>query len=279
MPTKPACIVILIHGLGNQERTWSQEFRKSLKAELASAAVKVKLVDAYWAPLSTIKEAVRPRLTATHFGVRDLELEDEAYRRTVLEFSRMLAAEAGAPVDAHSLSPVDVFDWIRDKLAGAQELVVDVGNYVARNAVRTAVQNILHARLGEAHSRDRGVSVILVSHSQGTVISYDVLRQAGGNYPNLHTWITMGSPLRKYFAFPLRWGRQRLGILPSLRWLNLYDEEDIVGKDLRETIDWPKPRPEDQVVDNRKNAKDAHDHWHNPDVVKAVAAEIRSVLD
>jgi hypothetical protein len=277
MPAKPSCIVILVHGVGNQKKTWSQEFRQALKAELGSAAARAKLVDAYWAPLSTVKDVFHPTLAAT-FGTTGIALEDEAYRRAVLEFSRMLAAEAGAPVDAHSFGPGDAFEWVKSKLEVVQELVVDVGNYVARNGVRTAVQNVVHARLGETDAGSPDAPVVLVSHSQGTIICYDALRQAGANYANLRTWITMGSPLRKYFAFPLQWGRQQLGMPANVRWLNLYDKQDPVGKDLRDAVTWPKPQPEDRVVDNKKNAKDAHDHWHNPQVVKAVADEIRSVL-
>src|SRR5439155_24350061 len=142
----------------------------------------------------------------------------------------------------------------------------------------TAVQNVLHACLGEASAAGTDVPLLIVSHSQGTVISYDVLRQAGGSYANLRTWITMGCPLQKYFAFPLQWGRQQLGVQPGLRWLNLYDPMDIVGKGLGGAVDWPAPQPQDQVVDNVHNAHDAHDHWHNPQVVQAVAAEITKLL-
>ena len=190
----------------------------------------------------------------------------------------MLAAEAGAPVGAESFGPSDLFGTIEGLLPGGRELVVDVGNYVGRNSVRTAVQNVLHACLGAAGAEGPGVPTLVVSHSQGTVISYDVLRQAGGSYPSLRTWITMGCPLRKYFAFPLEWGRHQLGVPPGLRWLNLYDPTDIVGKDLSGAVDWPAPQPQDQVVDNVHNAHGAHDHWNNPQVVQAVAAEITRLL-
>lgn len=279
MPSKPACIAVLIHGLGDQKETWSRSFRRSLNAELARDAARVQLVDAYWAPLSTIRDAVHPTMAAAGRGLGGTSLEDEVYGRTVSEFSRMLADEAGARGRVRGFGPGDILDWLKDKLEAAPELVADVSNYVARNGVRTAVQNVLHARLAEAHSlQDRSIPVVLVSHSQGTVISYDVLRQAGPNYVNLRTWITMGSPLRKYFAFPLQWGRQQLGVPSGLRWVNLYDKKDIAGKDLRSAVDWRQPRPIDVVVDNKKNAANAHDHWHNPEVVKAVAGEIRRVL-
>jgi hypothetical protein len=276
--SEPACTTILIHGLGDQPESWSRAFRASLTDQLGSDAARVQLVDAYWAPLSTARDTVRPRLAPELQGTGDMGVEDETYRRTVLEFSRMLAADSGATLGPHARGPGDIFDSITPRIPGGIELVVDVGNYVARNGVRTAVQNVLHTCLGQARSEREGAPTLVVSHSQGTVISYDVLRQAGGSYPNLRTWITMGSPLRKYFAFPLEWGRQQLGLPPGLRWLNLYDPSDIVGRELLGSVDWLDPRPEDRMVDNAGNAGNAHDHWHNPQVVEAVAGEIVALL-
>jgi hypothetical protein len=141
-----------------------------------------------------------------------------------------------------------------------------------------AFRNALGRDLGAAHAGGARRPVALVSHSQGTAISHDALRQAGANYPQLRTWITMGSPLRKYFAFPIEWGRRQLGLPSTLRWLNLYDPNDIVGKDLAGAVDWPSPQPADRIVDNVANAGGAHDHWANPQVARAVAAEIRWLL-
>ena len=168
----------------------------------------------------------------------------------------------------------DILGWLKGKLDIAEDVVADAANYIARNAVRTAAQHVLHTTLGEAHKGASGAPVVIVSHSQGTIISYDVLRQAGTNYAGMSTLITMGSPLRSYLG-PLQWGARQLAFPPSVRWLNLYDKKDIVGQDLRGVVDWPSPKPVDQVVDNVSKAGGAHNHWRNPQVVKAVATEIR----
>ena len=279
MPATRRCSVVLIHGIGDHSESWAQPFRDSLRDELGDEAGNVMVSEAYWAPLSTPAELSRPSVAGGRLTIRESGLEDEAYRRTTLEFSRMLAAETGAPVDVHAFGPFDILQAIRERLPAGPDLIADVANYVARNGVRTGVQSVLHAALGEAHAADGATALMLVSHSQGTVIAYDVLRQAGPNYPALQTWITMGSPLRKYFAFPLEWGRRQFGMPAGLRWLNLYDAEDIVGKDLAGAVDWTDPTPEDRLVDNVSNAADAHDHWHNPQVVQAVVAEIRKLIE
>lgn len=271
------CTLVLIHGIGNQKKNWSQPFRRNLRGALGSDARRISMIDAYWAPLSTIGEAITPSFAPGRRDLREVALEEETFQRVVMEFTRMLAADAGAHGSAvASFGPRDVFGWFGRRAAMAADVAADVGNYIARNGVRTAMQNVLHEKLGEAQSSL--VPVIVVSHSQGTIVSYDVLRQAGANYPTLKTWITMGSPLKKYFAFPLRWGRQLLGMPPGIRWVNLYDRADFVGKDLRGAIKWQKPRPVDRLVDNEKHAGGPHDHWHNPQVVRAVADEVRRVL-
>jgi pimeloyl-ACP methyl ester carboxylesterase len=271
----PDCTLILVHGIGNQKKTWSNRFQTRLRAALGADARRVQIRDAYWAPLSTVKETFRPTLAARGRPT-GLAVEDELYDRTYLEFMRMLALDAGAPVDAHTFGLGDIWNAITKQLRDAPDIAADVANYVARNGVRTGVQHVLHQQLAAAHAAQ--APVIVVAHSQGTVISYDVLRQAGENYPLVKAWVTMGSPLRKYFAFPLQWGRRQLGVPSSLRWLNLYDKRDIVGKDLRAAVDWPRPQPTDRSVDNQRNAANAHDHWGNPQVLKAVTDEVRKML-
>jgi hypothetical protein len=274
-PAKASCVAILIHGIGNQKKDWSGPFRNALNRELGGDSAKVRIIDAYWAPASTLRELLHPTLAATVSPAATIE--DETYMRTAREFARMLAADGGAHPAALTFGAGDLLEFIKKKLAIGEDLISDVGNYVARNGVRTAVQEILHEALGDsAGALDN--QALIVSHSQGTIISYDVLRQAGRNYAGLRTWITMGSPLRKYLAFPLQWGAAQLSVPDGLRWLNLYDKRDIVGKDLAGAVDWQHPQPIDVVVDNVKNASSFHDHWANPQVVKAVAIEIRKLV-
>ena len=89
-----------------------------------------------------------------------------------------------------------------------------------------------------------------------------------------HTVRGLSRPLTRQ-AHP---GGQRIGLPAKLRWVNLYDRQDIVGKELAGLLDWRSPAPVDVEVNNRRNAKNAHDHWHNPQVVKMVANEVRRFL-
>jgi hypothetical protein len=275
MPAKSSCSVILIHGIGDQKENWSEDFRKALKAELGPSFNRLKLADAYWAPFSTIDQLLHPSLAPSP-EAEGAALESDIYNQTRQQLQRALDAEAKPPAGAMGFGPGDVAAWFKGAYEDAKSVLDDIGNYLARNGVRTAVQNVLHSKLGDAE-RLKG-PVLLVSHSQGTVISYDVLRQAGGNYPHLHTWITMGSPLRKFYLSNLKWGKKQLGMPSDLRWVNLYDPKDFVGNELKGALEWASPVPEDHMVDNVKNAGGAHNHWKNPEVVRIVADEIRKLL-
>lgn len=273
MPAKPDCVTVLVHGIGDQKEDWSKDFRRALRAELGANSKRVKINDAYWAPLSNIKELVHPSLAASP-ATEGAAMEADIFNRTVQQVSRVLIADA--PEAPLGFGPSDISSSIKSLLGSAAEVVVDIGNYIARNGVRTAVQNVVHSKLTDAEHLN--VPVLLIGHSQGTVICYDALRQAGSNYRHLRTWITMGSPLRKFYLSCFQWGKQRLGLPSDLRWVNIYDAKDVVGNDLKGTVDWKLPVPEDHKVDNKLNADGSHNHWNNPEVVKIVADEIRKLL-
>lgn len=268
------CSVVLIHGIGSQKPNWSSGFQHDLRGQLGQDSARIEFFDAYWANLSTLS-GTAPAL-AWPFAWPGLDREVETFYRTQFEVSLMIAGEAGFGPSPATIDPADLASAMGRNFNIGVDLAADIAKYVSRNTVRTDVQRVLHEILGERHQE--GAPVVLVSHSQGTIIAYDVLRQAGTCYTNIRTWITMGSPLRKYFAFPLQWGRDQLGVPVELRWLNLYDPRDIVGKDLRGAVDWDSPQPMDEVVDNVTNATWAHNHWANPQVVTAVADEVRRVL-
>jgi hypothetical protein len=276
VPTSPSSAAVLIHGIGDQPPTWSQDFRQALQAELAADWDRTAVLDAYWAPLSTLSDVINPQLLPDQ--PQPQGLEDEMYDRVSQAYTGLLAADAGVVTSAPGLQPIDILGGITSRLPSGAAQIADVSNYIARNGVRTAIQNVLHGILGSAQAQYSGLPIVLVSHSQGTVISYDVMRAAGPNYPQLQTWITMGCPLLKYFALPLQWGRQQLGVPSGLRWLNVFDPDDIVGRQLAGAVTWASPQPQDQQISNTGAGLDAHDHWHNPQVVKIVAAEIRRLF-
>jgi hypothetical protein len=77
----------------------------------------------------------------------------------------------------------------------AKKVLEDLGEYYSDRAVRTRVNDRLRSLLVE-HREDE---IILVSHSMGCIVAYEVLRELGRSrdYPGfvLEHFVTMGSPL------------------------------------------------------------------------------------
>ncbi|WP_017006195.1 esterase/lipase family protein, partial [Enterovibrio norvegicus] len=73
----------------------------------------------------------------------------------------------------------------------AQKLLKDLGKYYSQPAFRNSVDK----RLEDILEKHRNDEVILISHSMGTIVSYEVLRDLGKTGYQLDHFITMGSPL------------------------------------------------------------------------------------
>ncbi|WP_153808178.1 hypothetical protein [Nocardia sp. SYP-A9097] len=98
--------------------------------------------------------------------------------------------------------------------------VRDVSLYLTNTAVQRAINKVVLAELDDA-------PFVLVAHSLGTVLSYNVLRSAD-RHGHCHGLITLGSPLgisaiRTRLHTPLTHPRD------TDHWFNAYDKADIVA--------------------------------------------------
>lgn len=202
------------------------------------------------------------------------------------------------------------------KLRVALDAVLDIDNYFLDPADRRPPRARIFSRFAALldYVRVHGYTrVVIVAHSQGTVISADLLRYlhrtqrlrtVAGDVPI--TLVTVGSPLRDLYAgcFPLlyRW----LGTAPSafadalppaaelglVRWVNAYRSGDYVGRAI-----WTPPAAaamfrvaevDDGGAVDASRAGDrvefclgagAHTHYFSDDAL-ALAAEIdRAICD
>ena len=186
------------------------------------------------------------------------------------------------------------------------QLVNDVCAYVHRNDLRGRVRSFVREAIFRLCSREDVKFVIVNSHSQGTVVAYDVL---SGLPPVMAAKIpavyTFGSPLRKYLDL-FEWGDD-VGILNGSQWINVWDAADPVADPLKPGRQWkagmPLPDPlspptlfqywdpdggnpvpirnmADHPVDNLSNSDPgglrAHNYWDNvKDVVQPLAIDLR----
>lgn len=117
------------------------------------------------------------------------------------------------------------------------QLANDVCAYVCRNDLRSRVRGFVREALFRLCARGDVRSVIVNSHSQGTVVAYDVL---SGLQPSAAAKVkalyTFGSPLRKYIDF-FAWGND-VGILNGTPWINVWDRADPVADPLQLGAAW-----------------------------------------
>lgn len=134
------------------------------------------------------------------------------------------------------------------------DAVLDVDNYFADPPSRQPPRARIYSRYASllGYLRDRGYArIVIVSHSQGTVISADLLRylHVQGRLPEVAgrvpiALVTVGSPLRDLYAerFPLlyRWMGPNAGgfeaagpgasDLGAVEWVNAFRSGDYVGR-------------------------------------------------
>jgi hypothetical protein len=237
-----------------------------------------------------------------------------AHYASVFGIARMLLGDAwtmvehrgGAPSSLQVRSdqrhaPKDPFGL----LATLKQLEEDVTTYVCRNDLRERVRGFVREALLRLAYRSDVDGIIINSHSQGTVLAFDVLRELPPvAAEKVRGFLTMGSPLRKYVDL-FAWGNEigSLAMADPRTWMNFYDPEDPVADPLSPPASWhPRDDPvrfsgmgsmfaatdpdtgvvapvviEDRAVDNVAKSEGeglrAHNYWDNEqDVIAPLAA-------
>lgn len=138
----------------------------------------------------------------------------------------------------------------------------DIATYIARNDLRERVRGFVEDALLALLRRGTDVSaIVLNTHSQGTVLCWDVLcRLPFSTWADDHDpraeriphFVTAGSPIRKYVQM-FAWGNQvgeLSSVLPSgpMVWSNFCDPHDPVADPLSPSSEWRPGRPWDPAT-------------------------------
>lgn len=184
----------------------------------------------------------------------------------------------------------------------------DVACYVCYNEERERVRSFVREALTRLAYRPDVANLVINTHSNGTVIAFDVLR----HLPEVVTrkikaFITAGSPLRKYVDL-FHWGNQIQSLASFEPWYNFWDRYDPVADPLEPPLSWRVGKPfcpspeklfsridlrneqqywvqvQDREVDNlaksRAGGLQAHNYWDNEEeFVKALAKIIQATSD
>ena len=223
-------LIIGIHGLKNKPKPdilkgwWTAAIAEGISRNCGGRKVDFDFALAYWAdvmhssPVAAVEEA-EPYAAAAGTGPlpKGISIGRIAAARVQEGVGKVLELVFGTPVTE---------DVVRDAL---KTRAPDLHRYKNDRAARDAVQERLRERLRSAHAQGR--PIMLIAHSMGSIIAYDVLAAAGRTLPGLRIshFVTVGSPLglspvKEILAAPLR--------VPECvaRWTNLADPRDHVAR-------------------------------------------------
>ncbi|GEM_PF-499839 len=239
-----------------------------------------------------LNELLRDQLMATVGALSPTQLLEKITAALLPGGNNLLAALYAAPGIASITRTPDRFldlltrallglslDQLRDQIcntlvpggANVKDTIQDVYLYLYDEHFAKQVRQQLIDGLHQAQQYDQ---VVLVSHSLGTVIAFDVLNAWTESTPKISHWFTLGCPLTKILR--LRPGTpNRLQNADVTHWYNVYDTTDPIGGALGPAFTKPGYNIYDVFVDIARDPVASHDYFDNSTALEIIADVMR----
>lgn len=152
-----------------------------------------------------------------------------------------------------------------------QGIIREIALYLTDSTVHQQIHFQVKRRLDEAMQYDQ---IVLVSHSLGCLVAFDVLRECGDAYSKVSYWFTLGNPLLKIrrLGFPTDLGKITLATVRQ--WYNLYDTTDIIANPIGPILSAPYYPVHDIFVDVGLDPMDSHDYFRDSPTLDMIAATL-----
>jgi len=176
--------------------------------------------------------------------------------------------------------------FLSDKTGAPQAIITrflaDVAYYLEDDDMRDAVQQVVGVSLAQV-AADGHTDVVVVGHSLGSCVAYDALQRYDSG-ATVRLLVTAGSPdgypvvKRNLWGGPE--GDAQRGIpsvidpgTRSLKWLNVFDEHDVVAlvHPLGPLFAKGDPAMRDERAQNPSDPHSIQDYLSDPDVAGAIA--------
>lgn len=173
-------------------------------------------------------------------------------------------------------TPVASFQQFAPNFAGfggidLQSMIRTLVLYLTNPTLRDQVKSQLRRQLDQAMQYDE---IVLVSHSLGTVVAFDLLAECADAYAKISYWFTLGCPLVKIqrLGYPTFLGK----ISPAAirNWLNIYDTTDIVANAIGPVFSGPYYPLHDIFIDVGKDPLGSHDYLRNSETLDMIASTL-----
>lgn len=230
-------VIICIHGRSNKpeegtlRKWWKSSIEEGLKASTTTSLGSLDFEMAYYADIYYVDGPVLDN--------KNDEPYKKAKKGSIKQYEEGMTDRIREITGNWFDTPLD---WLEEHSGlfsalgrtVSKKLLKDLGKYYSDNNIKKKVNERLKALLIEYKNDE----IILVSHSMGTIVAYEVLRELGRNrdYPGftLDHFITMGSPLGLTVVKGntiSSHGKLRTPSCVRGSWVNFSDPQDFVCLD------------------------------------------------
>lgn len=162
-------------------------------------------------------------------------------------------------------------ETVKPARASIASTIEDVYRYLYDDAFAQRIRQKFIAGLRDAQQYPE---IVLVSHSLGTIIAFDVLNEWNEPAPKISHWFTLGCPLTKVLR--LRPSTPNELKNPNVtHWFNVYDSTDLIASPLGPDFKKPGYAIHDIYVDIADDPVGSHDYFHNQTTLHLIAAVLR----
>jgi hypothetical protein len=241
---KPRKVMVIVHGAGNHEKDY---YKKPLVEEMEKRLGSFDYLPVFYADWNQ------------QVSLQSVEEETQAEKDFHLRFRQRLREQylalppSARPIVATAVADEDFIGG----LANIGFIIKEASAYFFKSSVTRYIRDQVRKQLQAAMAYDE---IVLVSHSMGTLITLDVLKESAALYNKVSYWFTTGCPLGS-LRF-LKMCDENLGaISPQTvkNWYNLYDTSDSIASAIGAWF--PAYRIHDIFVEVANTMPEAHDYW------------------
>ncbi len=269
-------VIIGIHGLSNKpprdlhREGWIKAIREGLAKNGNLVDAQFDFVDVYWADLMyryPLHQDVNFRSDALYDTEPYVEAAPGALREYKDKWVDSMRADLLSVVGSAADAVKGAFGFDRFADAILERHLKDLGEYYSpqrqirdRTGAIRPVRDVLRDELKNAILQCRDREILLIAHSMGTIIAYDVLRDLGRQpgSPTVPFLLTIGSPLGlPHVKLKIQGERSydphepvRTPSLVTKSWWNCADRKDVVAVDTHLADDYGPNATGVQVVDD-----------------------------
>lgn len=242
-------VIIGIHGLSNKpeanllEKWWSDAILEGLKVNEGFKNIKINFKSVYWADVMYEKPEEEPTPSYTPAKKGAIKQYKDGWKDEI----RNVATESAEKIFDFSKKYFGM-DFIADEILKAK--LNDLSRYYEDIKIKNKLRGLLEKEI--LNNSDKRIMVI--AHSMGSIIAYDVLRELGKKNGKLAVdhFITIGSPLGLPHVIYKIEEESNLLRTPTIvkKWSNFADRRDPVAFDERLKDDYEENDFGIKVIDD-----------------------------